>query len=441
MRIIDHKESALILNPIKKSSWVMGSGKATNKLGADAADINPTGDWSAYDSTKELQERGGFETYNCTNFGTLLALIALATFKKLQFFPKNCSERYTGVVTGTQPGGNDPWHVIQEIATQFGVISEDVLPWTDSIRTWDQYYSPNPMDEMFVALGQKVLEKYDIEPQWVFTREQNLTPQQKKAKLQAALRRGTVCVSVLAWEQEGNVYVKDQGAQDAHWVWLQKYDNNGYPIIRDQYEPFIKKLSKDYDFNVGVMYFMRDNPDGIPPFKRNYYLQLLLKLWKQLLAIQQNIKKKVDNTPPMESNKDKLYRVALASLGTDMSPQDLAPDSLACMESLDGVWFKAFGEHLLPLPGRLSTKAGYEALLKDSRFKVVSVPTTGCIVMSPTGYSTKRAPHGHVGIWGNYDVMSNDSDTGKWMDNYTHKAWYDVFQGTLGFPVVFFEPQ
>lgn len=144
-------------------------------------------------------------------------------------------------------------------------------------------------------------------------------------------------------------------------------------------------------------------------------------------------------TPTTMTNSDKLYETAKSSLGKDMSPQDLAPDSLACMESLDGVFCKAFGAHLLALPGRLSTEAGYNSMLKDTRLEVIKVPEPGCIVISPTGFSAKGAQHGHCGVWGKFDVMSNDSSTGLWTDNYTHEAWYTVFNKTLGFPVVFFK--
>lgn len=141
---------------------------------------------------------------------------------------------------------------------------------------------------------------------------------------------------------------------------------------------------------------------------------------------------------PTMTNQEKLYQVAKESLGKDMSPQDLAPDSLACMESVNGVYLAAFGEELLPMSARLSTEAGYQAMVQDSRLEKTATPTPGCIVISPTGYSSKGSQHGHTGIWGNFDVMSNDSNSGRWTDNYTHDAWYKVFHDTLGFPVFFF---
>lgn len=138
------------------------------------------------------------------------------------------------------------------------------------------------------------------------------------------------------------------------------------------------------------------------------------------------------------TNQEKLYSVALASIGRDMSPADIAPDSLACAESLNGVFKAAFGSPIGTGAALTSTKALYQHMLTDSRLQQVTMPQAGDIVISPTGYSSKGSTHGHTGIWGNHDVMSNDSNTGVWRDNYTHAAWYNVFHSTLGFPVLFF---
>lgn len=138
------------------------------------------------------------------------------------------------------------------------------------------------------------------------------------------------------------------------------------------------------------------------------------------------------------TNREKLYQTALASLHKDMSPLDKAPNTLACMESVDGVYLTCFGEHLLSPATRLSTELGYQAMIIDRRLEKVTSPLPGDIVICPTGYSSIGSQHGHTGIWGNFDVMSNDSNTGLWTDNYTQTAWDTVFHKTLGFPVYYF---
>lgn len=145
-------------------------------------------------------------------------------------------------------------------------------------------------------------------------------------------------------------------------------------------------------------------------------------------------------TKPIMSKADILYNKAVSSIGRDMSPLDKAPDSLGCMESVDGVWLAAFGEHLLDPAARLSTEEGYKAMVKDPRLEQIQVPTKGAIVISPTGFSSKGSKHGHCGIVGNYDIMSNDSNSGIWQDNYTKDGWKKVFGDTLGFPIYYFLP-
>lgn len=142
--------------------------------------------------------------------------------------------------------------------------------------------------------------------------------------------------------------------------------------------------------------------------------------------------------PMPQTKAEQLYQTAKNCLGIDMSPADIAPDSLACAESLNGVFFKAFGTHLGTGAALTSTLALYKEMSLDTRLQKVDTPIAGDIIISPTGLSTKHSPHGHCGIWGNFDVMSNDSDTGKWKDNYTHEAWYNVFSKELGFPIYFF---
>lgn len=143
---------------------------------------------------------------------------------------------------------------------------------------------------------------------------------------------------------------------------------------------------------------------------------------------------------PTKTNREKLYDTAYACRGKDMSPLDRAPDNLACMESLDGVYFTAFGEHLLKQEDRLSTARGYASMKVDPRLELIQNADAlpGDIVISPTGTSTKGALHGHTGIRGKTAYMSNDSSSGLWMANYNLPNWKLVFQDTLGFPIYHF---
>lgn len=141
---------------------------------------------------------------------------------------------------------------------------------------------------------------------------------------------------------------------------------------------------------------------------------------------------------PTQTKAEQLYSTAYASIGKDMSPANIAPNSLACAESLNGVFFAAFNEHLGTGAALTSTQALYQEMVQDTRLEQITSMEEGAIVISPTGYSSEGAKHGHCGVVGKFDVMSNDSNSGLWLDNYTKETWYNVFNKQLGFPVYLF---
>lgn len=145
--------------------------------------------------------------------------------------------------------------------------------------------------------------------------------------------------------------------------------------------------------------------------------------------------------PAPETNREKLYRVAKSCLGREMSPLDIAPDTLACVESLNGVFKEAFGTPIAT--GIVGTSLLYAHMLEDSRFKEIpnEEALPGDIRIYVTGQSEKGAPHGHVLVLGKETAMSNDSNStppGLWHAHYTLPAMALVFEKTLGFPPVTF---
>lgn len=135
-------------------------------------------------------------------------------------------------------------------------------------------------------------------------------------------------------------------------------------------------------------------------------------------------------------NRVKLYDAAVASIGIDASPNDIAPDEVGCAETVNAIFKSVFGAEA---GGSLSTHNMYLSLLKDKRFIKVDQPLPGDIIISPTGYGSGGLSNGHVGIIGQKDtIMSNSSATGTFESNYTLKAWRDRYAGKGGYPVVFF---
>lgn len=134
--------------------------------------------------------------------------------------------------------------------------------------------------------------------------------------------------------------------------------------------------------------------------------------------------------PRMPTNRELIHAKALSMLGVDASPKDQAPDELACMESVDNIHFRVFGDHICV--NYLSTYWAFKAFLERPDFEQIPLEDAlpGDIIISPTQGSIV----GHVGILGEGGIiMSNNSfaDTngvrGIFEENYTLASWRRAF--------------
>ena len=131
-----------------------------------------------------------------------------------------------------------------------------------------------------------------------------------------------------------------------------------------------------------------------------------------------------------------LYLMAISKLGKDASPQDRASDEYGCVESVTEIIHAMLPE----VPVMLGTYTFWEYMQRSQRFQETLYPERGCIVISPTGTSSKKAKNGHVGIMGDNEIiMSSDSRSGLFLENYALKSWKLYYKDKLGFPVFFYK--
>jgi hypothetical protein len=143
------------------------------------------------------------------------------------------------------------------------------------------------------------------------------------------------------------------------------------------------------------------------------------------------------------SNRLRIYKVALDSIGIDASPNDAAPDELGCADTVWNIIQKACGAKM---PITISTNLMYRRFKESPFYIKIDVPMEGDIIMSPTGFGNGFLPNGHVGIVGRVDnndfnntlVMSNSSSTGKFMQNFTIGSWKKRYIEMGGYPVWYF---
>lgn len=149
-----------------------------------------------------------------------------------------------------------------------------------------------------------------------------------------------------------------------------------------------------------------------------------------------NLFSSIKNPATGKNNRLILFSAAVKSLGTDASPNDVAPDEYGCAETVNEIHKKAFG---FQIGGTVSTYNLYSALKNSKLFIKVDQPLEGDVVISPTGYGNGKLKNGHVGIVGGSDlIMSNDSATGMFLENYTIDSWRKRYVDTGGYPMHYF---
>lgn len=136
------------------------------------------------------------------------------------------------------------------------------------------------------------------------------------------------------------------------------------------------------------------------------------------------------------SNAEKLYKVGYDALGTRMVEAGVPPE-LGCASSLNNVYERAFGREI---GGGASTYLLWEALNASPKFKEVTTPQKGDIILSPTGYPGSKLKNGHVGIVGNVTIMSNNSQTGLWDYHWKLKEWLDYYTVKGGIKTFYYRP-
>jgi len=143
----------------------------------------------------------------------------------------------------------------------------------------------------------------------------------------------------------------------------------------------------------------------------------------------------LDNMSRRLNTKPTLFAAANEYLGREASPRDLAPDELACAESVTNI----IKDVLPDFPVITGTWTLWDALENDSRFKRVASPMPGTIIISPTGTVKDAKIVGHTGIFArDLIIMSNTSANGLWEENYTLDSWNARYRAA-GYPVYYYQ--
>ena len=222
------------LTPVKKDTdYIFGAGQVSL---AQPLQLNL--DWSDYLPADEDQNLRGIETYNCTAFATSNQIEA---YMKRKFgITANYSDRFIGLVAGTKKPGNDP-NVVYEAIRKYGLVPEEMCPFSDDIKTIDEYFSWKGVDkEACLAEGKKWLAQYKFYHDWVANGQDVVVP-----IMRTALQYSILCGAFYAWAiNDKGVYVRL--GSDNHWSSIYKIGD--YVENFDSYDPNRKDVSLDFGF-------------------------------------------------------------------------------------------------------------------------------------------------------------------------------------------------
>lgn len=134
---------------------------------------------------------------------------------------------------------------------------------------------------------------------------------------------------------------------------------------------------------------------------------------------------------------NQIYTLAKNSLGKHITLDSDIPNEVGCAEAISYILNLA-GIAGIPQQGFAGTFDLYTWLKNNPDFTLQTAPSAGAIIISPTGTSTLNSPHGHVGICGEFGILSNDSNTGLFLEVWTVEKWQEYYAGVLGFPIYYF---
>ena len=121
-----------------------------------------------------------------------------------------------------------------------------------------------------------------------------------------------------------------------------------------------------------------------------------------------------------KTKSEQFFDFCMQFVDTDVTPKDRVDDDVACMETVDTLYYKFSGKYISGSTITVSTLKGLENLSKNPLFLKIKKPVKGAILVYATGTGNGNIKNGHIFISdGAGNLYSNNSYTGKFEKNYT----------------------
>lgn len=145
------------------------------------------------------------------------------------------------------------------------------------------------------------------------------------------------------------------------------------------------------------------------------------------------------NSRPVTTKESLIYQKAAQSLGRHMTLNEAVPHELGCAEAVSAVMALA-GISTGP-KGIAGTSSLEDWVIKSGLFVQISMPEEGALLISATGKGNGSVT-GHTGFFGRYDqmypgdwgIMSNESASGLFKEQWSWARWQAYYGRTGGLP-------
>ncbi len=329
------------------------------------------------------------------------------------------SDRFIAILSGTTREGNSLKAPIDAIRKN-GLVPKYKLP---QVSTFNDYHNKESVTGSLLALGQQFLQRFKINYEKVY-----------QVHYKELLKEDMMGVAGYAWPTPVNGEYPKTDSEPNHAFLM--FKNPAYNIF-DNYEEstndFIKKLAPDYTF-IDYGYRVYITAQYIPS-NNNWLADIISNIWQLLFPIKEKVIIKPVEKPNMETNSEKLLKIAQSSLDTDVTPNDDVPDDVACAEVLSTIIKKLYPDFKV----FDSTKDLDMKLFTDKRFYRTGTPSRGSIIISPK----KGDVLGHCGIFISDDrIASNNSFggvKGLFTGNYTWDQWIKEFRDKRGLRIYIYQ--
>ena len=211
--------------------------------------VRPDGDWRKHQPPTEHQNVRGIESSACYVEGEQHAIASLLE-AEYGVIDDNYSSRFNALLSYGTPNGGDPVAAAYSI-NHHGLIPDSMMPFGYEIENWDDFHSWKGVSEdECKKKGKDYLQLWELN--YKIEVERDFPIATKYLLLKKALTKSPVPISVYAWYQNGDVYIKPEGARDNHLVEAVYLDEQNRVHVRDTYEPFDKILAPNFDFDFAM---------------------------------------------------------------------------------------------------------------------------------------------------------------------------------------------